>query len=149
MHALLWLSGLLIIIFSASCSINNIKEADLPSIVLNTFKAKFSNASNTEWYKVNNVYEVEFDINKIEHTAQIDDGGNIKMLKKEINSNELPSAINVNIKQQYKNYKVDELEKVERDMNTYYQVELNGKINEHIVFTANGKKTTVVPYWDQ
>ena len=130
-----------------SCS-KGIKEKELPSIVLNSFETKFIDAVETKWLKKNNIYEVEFELTGTEYAAQIDDGGNIKMFKHEIKQTELPPTVNNEIARQYKNFEIDEIEKVERNRDIFFQIELNGKQEQQLVFTENGRKDTSITYWD-
>jgi hypothetical protein len=134
-------------VFSA-CDKNSIKEKDLPSVVKNGFKTKFSQAVDSEWEKRNDHYEVEFEIERKDHSALINEAGVITMIKYDIAATELPQSIDSLLKEQYKNFRLDEIEKIEKGAQIYYQVELDGKKDEHLVFSAEGQKANEFAYWN-
>ncbi len=131
-----------------SCS-QGTRLKDVPSVVKNTFEAKFVNASDVDWEKMGSAYEVEFEIKKADHKALIDATGNIKMHKQKISSGQLPGAIKNAISAKYANYRIDEAGLLQIGGVTYYQVELNGKpIDAKIVFSADGQENETVSYWE-
>ncbi len=134
-------------VFSA-CDNNSIKEKDLPSVVKNGFKTRFSETVDADWEKLNNHYKVEFEIDRKDHAALINEAGVITMIKYDIAVTELPPAIESLLKGQYKNFRLEEIEKIEKGDQIYYQVELDGKKDEHFVFSAEGQKANEIAYWD-
>ena len=130
-----------------SCS-QDIPADKVPSVVLNTVQTKFGTASKIEWEKKNNLYEAEFKKDSIEYAVYIDSAGKLVMHKLDINENELPTGVSAIIGAQYVGYKIDDAEKIEKDGVTYYQVELEGKGKKdlELVFSADGKITTIINY---
>ena len=130
-----------------SCS-QDIPADKVPSVVLNTVQAKFGNAAKIEWEKKNNLYEAEFKMDSIDYSVYIDPAGKLVMHKQDIKENELPAAVSTIISTEYKAYKIDDAEKVVKDGNTYYQVELEGKGKKdlELVFSAEGKPTPQMTY---
>jgi hypothetical protein len=72
------------------------------------------------------------------------------MQKHEITMNELPQSIIVYIQKQYKDYTIDEAEKIEKSGVVFYQVELEakGRKDLHLVFSADGREDRSIGYWD-
>ncbi len=130
-----------------SCS-QDIPANQVPSVVQNTFQSKFPNPTDVEWEKKDGFYEVEFDVNKIDHKAHIDPAGKMIMFKMEIRKDELPAAVATVVSQEYKDYDIDDADKLEKDGTTYYQVELDakGKEDKLLVFTLDGKLAENINY---
>ena len=70
------------------------------------------------------------------------------MSKLDIKENELPAPVSTIISTKYIGYKIDDVERVEKDGITYYQVELKGKGKKdlELVFSADGKLATKMNY---
>lgn len=119
-----------------------ISSAKVPSLVLNALKVKYPTASNIDWEMKKNLYEAEFDKDSLEMTVTIDLSGNIKRLEHEINPGVLPLNIVAVLREKYKDYKIDEADKIEMNNKVYYEVELEGinKKNLELVFAEDGKQ---------
>jgi hypothetical protein len=134
-----------------SCNSQNISKDEVPSLVLNSLKTKYPFSTDVKWQKHGNFYEAEFDINDTtEVSAQIDENGNIIMEKQDIPYSELNLTVTSVIKTQFRNYKMDDIEKIEKNGNVYYQVELKrkGKKELNLVFSNDGQEQKSISYWD-
>jgi hypothetical protein len=149
--------GVLMIITAlagVSCNSQDVAASKVPAVVVNTLKAQYPNAARVEWEKVGAHYEADFDTDaKTDITVQIDANGKMLMQKMDIGFNDLGDAIKNVLQQQYKNFKVDEVEKIEKGGTVYYQVELDGKglrslKDKHLVFSADGREESAVPFWN-
>ena len=128
--------------FSFLAIAQEVKETEVPSVVMNSFKSQFSDVQKAEWEKLNDKYEVEFEQGTIERGAVLDASGKVLMLKQEIANTEIPATISNAIKQSYKSYDLEEAEKIEYEGKTYYEVELSRFfMGKELVFTADGKET--------
>lgn len=131
-----------------SCG-QNITAADVPSLVLNAFKTSFSSAVDIEWEKKKDYYEADFEVGTADHEVQITSAGKILIHKQRISTLDLPKAITDKITAKFKDFKLDEADKLEKDGKIYYQVELDKRFTEkRMVFTENGEETKAVSYWD-
>lgn len=141
--------GCLLSVSVIACS-NSMPATDVPSVVVNSFKAKFPKATHVEWEKEGVHYEAEFDLGRVDHTAQITADGKITMLKKELANSKLPGAIQTTLKNKYNTYRTDDVELIEKDGATYYQVELesNGKADMKLVLLPAGSENPSMPFWD-
>lgn len=132
-----------------ACS-NDIATKNVPSVILNSFKSQFPTAVDVEWEKVNNLYEADFEIANVDHTAQLNTEGKLVQLKKEITAAELPKAINDAIAANFKGYIADDVELVKHGNQTYYQLQLekNWSFDKKLVLGANGQVNKSINYWD-
>ncbi|RNI25720.1 PepSY-like domain-containing protein [Rufibacter latericius] len=130
-----------------SCS-QNITPSQLPSLVQNSLQAKFTGAQSIDWEKHGNLYEAEFEMAQVEHTVLLDATGHIISHKQDIASTELPAPVSMALKRDYPAFLMDDLEKVEKDGQMFYQVELENNNEEvHKVYTPNGALSNVT-YWE-
>jgi hypothetical protein len=114
----------------------DIPQSQVPSVVLNAFQSKYSNATDVEWEMEGDLYKVEFEIGRYDHDLWIDKNGVIKRHKEEISKSDLPAAITDKIRTQYSEYRIDDVEKIEIDGKVTYKVELDGKGGDRDVFFA-------------
>ncbi|MFC6998616.1 PepSY-like domain-containing protein [Rufibacter roseus] len=135
-------------ITALGCS-QRLAVSNVPSLVQNSLKTQFPAAANIEWDKQGNSFEAEFDLNQTEHTALLDATGKILMYKHDVDTTQLPEPVMSSIKRDFAAYVVDDLEKVEKDGQTFYQVELESSSNQDLtkVFAQDGTQSSI-SYWD-
>lgn len=133
----------------AACS-QDIPATEVPSVVVNAFNSSFKNATDVEWEKKNNLYEVDFDINRTDFTALIDPKGTLVMQKQDLNIRSLPAAVKSAVNAKYKGYRIDDADLLQKAGKRYYQLELEGnaKMDQKIVLTDTGAETSDIKYWD-
>lgn len=133
----------------AACS-DNIRATDVPSVVLNTFKSNFPKAANVEWEKAEALYQAEFHYENKAHAVQLTSDGRLTMQKKEIDAASLPANVQTLLKQKFEGYTADDIEQLQNDGATYYQIELEstGKPDKKLVLSSNGVENTSIPFWD-
>jgi hypothetical protein len=125
------------------------KNIEVPSVIENTLKTKFPGATTIEWKKKDSIYEAEFKIGKTEWNAAVELSGSLLKTKYDLTETELPSLVKDAISKLYKEYKLDEIEKLEINGLSYYQVELDGKPKDlELVFEVNGSLSQQILYWD-
>ncbi|HYI78399.1 MAG TPA: PepSY-like domain-containing protein [Chryseolinea sp.] len=123
---------------SAACT-QDIAQADIPSLVLNSFQSKFSNARDVEWERKGALFKVEFEIANRDHDLWLDEGGNIKKHKEELSETDLPAAIKQKLNSDFKEYRVDDVDKIETEGKVIFQVDLDGKSGDREEwFSADG-----------
>ena len=137
----------LAMVFTA-CEENDIQNNDIPSVVLNAFTEKFSNATHVEWEKIGEEYEVEFDLEAIDYEAIIQADGTILKYKNDISFKALPEAIKETIIANYNKTKIDEVDEIHIGETIYYQVEFEAEpIDNKIIFEKSGQVTTEITTW--
>ena len=130
-----------------SCG-QEIPASKVPSVVQNTIQSKFTGAVDVEWEKEKDFYEAEFKVATVEYKAHIDGAGKLMAYKTDIKENEMPGAVTTAISTGHPGYKIDDVEKLEKDGITYYQVELDSKGTKdlHLVYAADGNLAANIEY---
>lgn len=146
---ILVIAGLFSALSLQACG-QQVDAGKVPSVVVNALNAKYGTATGTEWEKKQSHYEAEFTANGKELEVQIDQSGKILVEKSDVLPAELPAAVTAALQSSYKEYTVDDAEKLERNGVVYYQVELEAKGKKDLkkIFTAAGVEETGFSYWD-
>ncbi|MCB7479795.1 PepSY-like domain-containing protein [Christiangramia sediminis] len=148
MRRLVFMS-LFAVFFITGCAQKNVTKAEIPSVVLNAFKAEFDNPENSEWEMEGNDFEVEFDIAEVEHKALLDSDGKLLKYKKDITQADLPKAVVAILEAEFSDKKYDDFELLNINGEEYYQIEIDETLRDkNIVFTASGENATDIPVWD-
>lgn len=133
---------ILIILTAASFTAvraQDIQQREVPSLVLNAFQTKFSNAVDVEWEKQMELFKVEFEIGNKDHDLWFDKNGNIKKHKEEIAKADLPEAILQKLNSDFKSYRIDDVDKIETNGKVYYLVDLDSSAGDReVIFLADG-----------
>lgn len=136
--------GFIGVVFT-SCAQNTV-QGEIPSVVLNSFQQKFSNATDIEWKVKDNVYKVEFDTGNNEHEVWIDHTGKIISHKEEIRTNQLPAVIANAIKRDFPGYRIEDADKIDTDGTVTYKVEVDkGSLEWKATYDASGKLLNKIP----
>ncbi|AYN69080.1 hypothetical protein D1013_17690 [Euzebyella marina] len=132
-----------------SCSDDDdINANEVPQAVDATFNQTFPNATDIEWEAKNNKYEVEFDIETIDHKALIASDGSIEQYKYDIVATELPAEVTSKLSTDYPNNRLDDSEVLKIGTQTYYQVELENEPQDiYLVFQEDGEINSEVTYF--
>lgn len=139
------------VLFNVSCTGQRMNEKKVPSVVVNTLKAKYPASTDIDWKKSNALYEAEIDLrDDKEVNVRIDAAGIIIMTKQDISQTELLPAILVFISERYKQYTIDDIQKIENMGQVFYQVDLDARNEKDVqlVFSSYGKQERSIPYWD-
>ena len=133
---------IVIALLAGTISVGNaqdIQEKDVPSVVLSAFQSKFANAADVEWEREADLFKADFEISNRDHDVWIDKSGNIQKHQEEVTKSDLPEAVNQTLKKQYADFKIDDVDKIQRDNQTYFLVELDGKSgDQEVLFLADG-----------
>lgn len=128
---------------------NNLLQNQVPNEVIVAFQGQFPNATDVEYQKVGGQYEVDFDINNVEHDALYNADGTLVKYKYDILSSEVPQAILITIETDYENRLIDDAEILMIDEVVYYQIELeNIPVDIKLVFNNDGTVNTAIPFWE-
>ena len=148
MSKLSYLIALLISFSFISCD-SDITTSQVPSIVQNTFKSKFSQAKNVEWEFVNDIYEVSFEVDNVDHDALLDPSGNLLKYKHRIDGTAVPESIRTFLQQKYPKEKWDDAEYIVDGDTKYFQIELDGFFTDKkLIVDSNGKILSDIKYWN-
>ena len=146
----LFITLILLAIFGTCCKRTGLSKDQVPSVVLNSLSMKYPYAEAVDWEKNDSLYEAELRLNDtIEIEARIDQHGNLVSEKKEIPVMELNHHVIAELNNRYKNYLIEDVEKVQQNGIVYYQVELNGKGSKEIklIINSDGVEQKNISYW--
>lgn len=118
----------------------DIPQSQIPSVVLNAFQSKFQNTKDLEWEVKGELYKAEFEIGSRKHEVWINKSGAITRHKEDFPKSQLPEAIRAKLAKDFKDYKVDDADKIEADGKIFYQVDLDSPQGKRkLLFTADGQ----------
>lgn len=140
LYAMKTILSTLILIASLSTEAvsQDISEKEVPSSILSVFQNKYPNAGETRWEQKDDAYKAEFEVGSREHDLWIDKNGKITKHKEDFPKSELPQAITQKIKTDFKDYKIDDADKIEEGGKVLYEIDLQGKDERKVFFTADG-----------
>lgn len=138
---------LMLVLITLSCD-NDLAPAEVPSVVENTFKSQFPNATEIEWESRSSGFEVDFEIDQIDYSAIIDDAGTLTDYKYEILRGSIPLPVLDALKIEDAENKWNDPEILVNGKDTYYQVEIDGFFNDKkIILDSSGKKIDHIKAW--
>ena len=105
-----------------------ISEKEVPAAVLKAFKTAYPNANDIEYTKEKEdgqtVYEIEFELGERELEALYNGDGKLLEVEEEIGLKEVPAAVLNQLKKEFKFYEIEGVEKVSKDKQIYYELEV-------------------------
>ena len=115
--------SLLIALSFSSC-----EQENVPEKVKSAFNKKYSGAKKVDWdMEEKNEWEAEFEMNKKEMSATFDQNGKWLETETEIEESQLPEAVTLSLKNNFKGYETEEAEYLESPEYKGYELELEGK----------------------
>lgn len=131
-----------------SCDNDDYPHSEVPSVILNEFWTQFPDASDVEFKRMGENYEVEFELNGIDAGAFIAPSGNLIKEKKEILLEEFPAEVQ-NVLKKYGRKKIDNTERVITDQGIYYQAQVKRFwLDTKLVLDETGKEDPTFIYWE-
>lgn len=135
-------------IFLIGCD-DDIAASQIPSVVENTFKSHFPDATDVEWETHGDDFEVDFEVDRTDHSARIDNAGTLLGYKYEITRNTIPSTIIAVLSGEYPNENWEDPEILVIGQNNYYQLEIDGFFNDKKIMLDNtGNKIDTIKFWN-
>lgn len=113
-----------IIFWSNTLSAQDIPSSQVPNEVKTAFLRVEANPKDVEWEKKGQYYEVEYEIGRFDHELWISPTGQILRHKEEVSSSNLPQSIKNLLQTQYKEFRVDDVDKLTVGNNVFYKIEL-------------------------
>lgn len=107
-------------------------------MIVEVFRKQFPKATNVEWEMENKTFEVDFKMDFSEQEIIFAPNGKIMMKKQEILISELPNEIKLQLDRDFKNEIIDDIQKITKGKNIYYQIELENPEENQMVFNENG-----------
>nr|WP_294859545.1 PepSY-like domain-containing protein [uncultured Fluviicola sp.] len=123
-----------------SCA-STIDQQEIPSVVINAVMTRYPDATDLEWEVKDGTYEAEFDLGKDDYEVWVNPQGTILKVEQEIRISQIPAAVLNKVKSDFDGFKMDDAKRVEIAKNTYYEIELEGKLGDQkIVYSSKGEK---------
>jgi len=120
----------------------DIKESQVPAVILNAYKQQFKSAKFSDWeIKSNGMYEVDFktSLTGKDHTALYTPEGKLASYKQEITAKQIPPAVRSTIDKEFKGFKIDDVDRYDQQGKVTYKVSLKNAPQEYdVVFSASG-----------
>ncbi len=85
------------------------------------FNSQFASARDIEWEKASDVYEVEFEVKRVDCQAWYDADGNLLMLQQHIATSQLPDAVRSCVNQRYSGCRMDDAERFYKGTEIFYE----------------------------
>lgn len=113
----------------------------VPSSISSEFSTRFPDAKSIDWeQEKNGDWEAEFKIQGIEFSAVFSEKTGWMETEQEVRESEVPSLILEKLATDFKGYKIEEMEKVERPGFLGYEFEIELKENSlDVLYDQNGK----------
>jgi hypothetical protein len=136
-------------VMGSSLMAQDIPAAQVPTSVTNAFTQEYANPTDVDWEKNRKNFEVDFEVDGIDHKALYTAEGQLLMTKRDLPETDLPPAISQKITADYGKYEIDDVDELIVEGTTYYQVELDGTLRDRkLVFSEDGQEARGVKYWD-
>lgn len=131
----------LCLIGSGVVSAQEIPQTQVPSVILNNFKKEFPKASDVDWEKQGDLYNVDFEIAwLVDYEAWFTELGELVKYTVEISGSDLPKAVRNAISKQYVGYRIDDAKKIIENGSETFKVELEkGTVETEVIFSKNGQ----------
>jgi hypothetical protein len=126
--------------FTVNLHAQNAAAPTVPPAVLQAFQAKFPTVTGAKWETKKDLYKASFKIEKRGHDAWFDKDGKITKHKEDFPKSELPQVIRQKLEADFKAYTIDDVDKIDENGETFYQVKLEGSPEDRkLLFTAGGE----------
>ena len=131
-----------------SCDNDDYPHSEIPSVVLNEFRAEYPEASDADFSQAAENYEVDFEVKGRDYKVLINASGSILKEKKEISLNELPPKVRETLQKEFEVENIEDPEKVTTAGKVHYQAEVRRFfLNEEIALDKTGKRDKMLNYW--
>lgn len=123
-------------------SAQDIRQSEVPSVILNHFQKSFPKAADIDWEIKGNYYEVEFETGFLgdDHKILYSRDGKLVRHEEEISKSNLPKTVLASIKRSFNGYRTDDIKKITEGGKVIYNVELKNYSQEwKVVFDSQGR----------
>lgn len=105
--------------------------------VQNKFKSDFLDASDIEWETALDIYEVDFEIGRVDYEAYYDKAGNLFMYSFDVTERDLPAIVKNAAIAKYPDYIFDDIKEIRKGTQVFYKVELERNKSEVTLLIKN------------
>lgn len=111
----------------------DIPQAQVPSVVLNSFKKDFPKARDIEWELKGDVYKAEFEIGFTDHEVTLDKTGKTLKHKQDIKESDLPQPVASVIAKDFEGFRLSDISKTISDGSLTYKLDLKKGTKEWVI----------------
>lgn len=122
-----------------SATAQSVDSLNIPEVVLRNFSDSNQTASDIKWKAEGENFRVKYEIGDQDCEAVYSPLGNKLSSIKELNESMLPDSIINDIKRQFPDYKVDDIDEVTVGQFVTYKIELDGTPDVDVWYDNNGK----------
>lgn len=113
----------------------------------NLFNNQFPGTKDVKWEVSNSIYNVDFEINRVDYEAWYDKNGTLFLYKFETGVGALPSVVKTAVNQRYPNFRIDDVDKFLAGTFTGYKISVEkGNLEYETYFGEDG--TFIKEYLD-
>ena len=134
MKTIIIITGLAVAFSFSACH-----HEQAPEKIKTAFDQKYPDAEEVEWEMEHGKWEAEFEVDEKEMEALFDENGNWIETETEMEDEDLPDAVKQTLKNQFKDYEVEEAEYLESPEYSGYEIELEGNKDIEVVIGKNGQ----------
>lgn len=113
-------------LFAGTVKAQDLYQNQVPSVIVNSFQKTFPKAFDVEWEMDGENYKVEFETGMLgtDHEAWYEKTGKLIRHKEEISKGELPPKVLAKVNSDFKEYRIDDVEKITEGDQVTYTLEL-------------------------
>lgn len=119
-----WSSLVAASVFFVTASAQDLSRHQVPSVVVNAFKGQFPKATDVDWEMGNGHYEVDFEIDRLDHEVWLNRDGEILRHQQELRVRSLPEKLRTSVRNQYRSFRIIEADKLQTGKVTAYKLDL-------------------------
>ena len=137
-------TSLAALLLTATITAQDLKIEDIPKNLSDEFQKAYPTASDVEWEKEGNQYQVEFEIDRRDHEIWYDADAKVVKSEQEISKDDLPEQIKSTLSSTYEAYKIEDIETKEENNIVTYVIDLEKGWNDEktVVLDKNGTVTS-------
>ena len=113
------------------------RDVRVDGVLLQNFRQHFPNAYDVEWETNDEIYEVEFEIQKRDFHAYYDKDGNLLLYRQDIRERDLPAVVKQTATAKYPRHRFDDIEKIVKGTQTFYKIEMELRDHEVTIYVAS------------
>lgn len=137
-YMIMVIAGLMVTVQAMAQSSNQV-----PSAVMDAFRTAFPAANNVEWDREGQHYEVDFEVNRLDHEAWFNGEGKMVRHKQEMRNRDLPEQVKNGVKRNHKRYRITDVEKLTIGNEVVYKLELSRFFRDiDVVVNEQGETVT-------
>ena len=122
-----------------SADAQRLKTKNVPKDILKSFTDNNQNASEIKWKMQDKNFLVKYEVSGQDYEEVYSPLGNRLSSIKELKESMLPENIKNDIKKQFSNYKIEDVDEITVGQMVTYKIKLNGTPNLDVWYDASGK----------